>query len=107
MDIYRRRSDPIDIEFDGADGFLYWTDRGDLDGGNSLSRAGFDADGRFNASPTVLMQGLGEAIGLVVDHASGHLFASSLDGDLYRARMDGSDQTVIGRFKGLSGIARL
>ncbi|MCB1440806.1 MAG: hypothetical protein KDJ63_13620, partial [Nitratireductor sp.] len=73
----------------------------------SLSRAAFDKTGRFEAEPKLLMQDLGEAIGLVVDHASGHIFVSSLNGVLYRARMDGSDQTVIGTFTGLSGIAKL
>lgn len=105
--LFRNLPEPIDLEFDGEDGFLYWTDRGDLKGGNSLSRAAFDKTGRFEAEPKLLMQDLGEAIGLVVDHASGHIFVSSLNGVLYRARMDGSDQTVIGTFTGLSGIAKL
>lgn len=105
--LFRDLPEPIDLEFDGEGRFLYWTDRGDLEGGNSLSRAAFDADGRLQVEPVVLMRNIGEAIGLVVDHASGHIFASSLDGELYRARMDGSELTVIGRFKGLTGIARL
>ncbi len=46
------------------------------------------------------------AVGLSVDSASDRIFVSLPNGELYRDRMDGPDTTVIGKFAGLSGIAR-
>lgn len=98
--------EPIDLHLDTKGGYLYWSDRGDLPGGNSVSRAAIAEDGSLG-QPEVLLQDLGEAIGVLVDHDSGHIFASSLSGGLYRARLDGSDLTQIGKFGGLTGLARL
>ena len=99
--------EPIDLHFDRDEDALYWTDRGNLAGGNSVSRVTFDTAGKPVGKPQVLMQDLKETIGLVIDHATGHIFASSLTGELYRARLDGSELAQIGKFGGLTGMAKL
>ena len=90
---------------DGLSGYLYWTDRAHIPGGNSVNRAAIAADGTIASEHEVFMDGLKETIGLVIDHATGHLYCSSATGELYRARLDGSELVEIGKFGCLTGIA--
>jgi hypothetical protein len=54
--------EPIDLELDTTNNLLYWTDRGNLDGGNSLNRARIGSKQLENHE--VLATGLQEGIGL-------------------------------------------
>ena len=105
--LFKDLPEPIDLLFDRVGGYVYWTDRGNLPGGNSINRASVAADGRISSELEVVVKGLGETIGLALDHATGHMFASSLTGELYRARLDGSELKEIGKFGGLTGISKL
>ncbi|MFV0294538.1 MAG: 3-hydroxyacyl-CoA dehydrogenase [Hyphomicrobiaceae bacterium] len=97
--------EPIDLEL--TETHLYWTDRGDLPGGNSVCRAAIAADGTLAREREVLATGIGEAIGLAVDHAGRRIYATSLEGRLYRMGLNGSGLEKIGNFSHLTGLARL
>ena len=45
--------EPIDLDLDLATRMIYWTDRGDLPGGNSVARAPMDPGARWNIDPCV------------------------------------------------------
>src|SRR5467141_1034868 len=59
--------EPIDLELDLQNRFLYWTDRGDPPRGNTVNRASIDAD--FSKHPTsdILLTHLMEGIGIALD----------------------------------------
>jgi len=87
--------EPVDLEF-GADGALCWTDRAQVPDGGSLNRA---APGR-----QLLAAGLGEAIGLSIA-PGGEVYISTLQGDVYAVRPDGSARRRIVHGAGrLTGI---
>lgn len=96
--------EPIDLEL--TERHLYWTDRGDLPGGNSVCRADITGDGRISEKWDVLSDGLGEAIGLVVDHDSRQIYVSSLGGTLYQMGLDGSGLQRLVKFSSLTGLTR-
>ncbi len=73
--------EPIDLEIDPVGGWLYWTDRGDLAGGNSLNRARIGRHGLDRHE--VIAEGLHEGIGLAVDHANGRAFMADLGGTVW------------------------
>ncbi|MGL4281789.1 MAG: hypothetical protein ACRCS0_15620 [Albidovulum sp.] len=98
--------EPIDLDLDLEHGTLWWTDRGDLAGGNSVCRASIGPDRRVSARHQVAMTGLRETIGMVVLHDEGYIFTTSLTGEMFRARLDGSERVQIGKFGQLTGIAR-
>lgn len=99
--------EPIDLEWDGADNMLYWTDRGDPPKGNTLNRARI-RDGKI-ADHEILLSGLHEAIGLALDHENRRAFVSDLKGSLYLVDLDHpSTGKIIYQNKGaLTGIAYL
>lgn len=97
--------EPIDLELTAR--HLYWTDRGDLPGGNSVCRAAIDDNGAIAKEWQVLATGLGEAIGLVVDHAGKRIYATSLGGKLFRMGLDGANLEVIGTFTALTGLMQV
>lgn len=93
--------EPIDLELVG--GYLYWSDRGNLPGGNSVSRASVSADGKVIGKPEIVIEGVGEAIGFVIDREHNYLFVNDISGKLYRSALDGSNLTVLGQFGQLTG----
>lgn len=97
--------EPIDLEL--TQSHLYWTDRGDLPGGNSVCRAAIASDGTVAKTFDVLHDGLGEAIGLVVDRDDKRIYATSLDGALYRMGFDGSGLEKLNTFKNLTGLSKV
>ena len=97
--------EPIDLDFDPQRRLLYWTDRGD----NTVSRAPMDrprgADPARRTDRQILVRGLKEAIGIVLDLPTGRMFYTSLGGEVGLARMDGSDARLILEHQGpLTGI---
>jgi len=102
-----RLPEPIDLEWDGGTGTLYWTDRGDPPGGNTLNRAAI-RDGKLVDSE-ILLSGLKEAIGVAHDGKARRVFVSDLGGTLRVVSLDRPGEAkVIFQGRGpLTGIAYL
>lgn len=97
--------EPIDLDFDPARRLLYWTDRGD----HTVSCAPMDpprgVDPAKRTDRQILVRGVGAAIGITLDPASGQMFYTSLGGELGTARMDGSEPRLLLDHQGpLTGI---
>jgi len=100
--LFDRLPEPIDLELDPRNRMIYWTDRGNPPRGNSVNRAPMDA----HRPPERLLGDLMEAIGLSLDLEGDRMFFTDLAGTLYRARLDGSEKTVLLWAQGnLSGAA--
>ncbi|APZ91601.1 hypothetical protein [Fuerstiella marisgermanici] len=97
--------EPIDLELDMKNGYFYWTDRGNLPGGNSVCRAKVSADGSMSRDHDVIVEGTGETIGVAFDHDAGEMFITSLTGELYKAKIEGGKPEQIGKFTMLTGLA--
>jgi hypothetical protein len=96
--------EPIDLELDIENNLLYWTDRGNLDGGNSLNRARIGA--KQLDSHEVLATGLQEGIGLAIDHANQRAFTTELGGEVRMAPLNDKAQfSTIAKLGVLTGIA--
>jgi hypothetical protein len=65
LQIFKDLPEPIDLELDPANRTVYWNDRGDPPLGNTVNPAPMDV--AACAAPRVLLDGLQEAIGLVLD----------------------------------------
>jgi len=97
--------EPIDLELDAENRVLYWTDRGDPPRGNTVNRVSMDA-GTGQATPEILVTHLMEGIGIALDLKGGRMFLTDLAGDIYTARLDGSDKKVVLGVQGnVTGIA--
>lgn len=94
--------EPIDLEVDEVNGKLYWTDRGELPWGNTLSCVDLDKQGKpVLEEPTVLprhfviSRSFHEAIGLQVDAEGGRVYVSDLGGGMYVCDLDGNNKRTI------------
>jgi hypothetical protein len=88
---------------------MYWTDRGDPPRGNTVNRAPMDLPPGHGPHdrppPEILMDGFKEAIGIALDPRHHRMFVTDLGGNVYRARLDGSDSTILLTGQGiLTGI---
>ena len=106
--LFDKLPEPIDLELDLAKRTIYWTDRGDLPGGNSVSRAPMDPPKRFDPARRtdrqVVLEGLQEGIGIALD--ADRMYVTDLGGSVYSARLDGSDRKTLLTAQGsLTGIA--
>jgi len=102
--------EPIDMDVDLSTRLMYWTDRGDPPRGNTVNRAPMDppahADPGARGDQQILFDGLKEGIGIAIDAAHGRMFVTDLGGNVYRAKLDGSDHRAILTAQGtLTGIA--
>lgn len=96
--------EPIDIDIDAGKRMMYWTDRGDPPRGNTVNRAPIDA--KHRADPEILVTGLREGIGIALDLKRGRMFFTDLGGNVYSAKLDGSDKKTLLTGQGsLTGIA--
>ncbi|HVW10682.1 MAG TPA: hypothetical protein VHC90_18970 [Bryobacteraceae bacterium] len=99
--------EPIDIDLDIAHRTMYWTDRGDPPDGNSVSRAPMDPG---KGKQEILVRGLKEGIGIALDLKDGRMFYTDLSGNVYSARLDGSDCKVLvagqGALTGITWVGR-
>jgi hypothetical protein len=97
--------EPIDIDLDLGHRMMYWTDRGDPPMGNTVSRASMDS-----GKPEILVRGLKEGIGIALDVKGGRMFYTDLGGNVYSAKLDGSDSKVLlsgqGALTGITWIPR-
>ena len=99
-----RLPEPIDLEI--ADGFIYWTDRGDPPRGNTVNRMRLEIDEHDPGPLEIVFDHLMEGIGIAIDAANDRMFLTDLAGTIYVARLDGSDRKVIAAVQGnLTGIA--
>jgi hypothetical protein len=98
--------EPIDLELDLKNRFIYWTDRGDPPRGNTVSRASLDADFKKHPVPDILLTHLMEGIGIALDFKGDRMFLTDLAGSIYSARLDGSEKKPLLAAQGnLTGIA--
>jgi hypothetical protein len=81
--------EPIDLEIDHADGYLYWTDRGLAPKGNTLNRA--YVLNKYLQEPQILCNGLKGVIGLTLDITNRRVFFVDVAGNLYSCEMDGQN----------------
>jgi hypothetical protein len=98
--------EPIDLELDLKNRFLYWTDRGDAPRGNTVNRASIDADFSKRPTPDILFTHLEEGIGIALDFKGNRMFLTDLAGSIYTAKLDGSEKKPVLVAQGnLTGIA--
>jgi hypothetical protein len=98
--------EPIDLELDLENRFIYWTDRGDPPRGNTVNRASIDADFTKHPTPDVLLTHLMEGIGIALDFKGGRMFITDLAGTIYSAKLDGTEKKPLLVAQGnLTGIA--
>jgi hypothetical protein len=85
---------------------MYWTDRGDPPRGNTVNRAPMDVASGKRPVPEILLTHLMEGIGIALDFKGGRMFVTDLAGDVYLAKLDGTDKKAILAVQGnLTGIA--
>ncbi len=97
--------EPIDLAIDHENGFLYWTDRGHLEGGNSLNRARLTKNGL--SGHEILASGLQDGIGLSLDLANNRVFIADLGGNVWvhdLAKPKLSPLTLLAKLGPLTGI---
>src|SRR5258705_6141165 len=87
--------EPIDLELDLKNRFIYWTDRGDPPRGNTVNRASLDADFSKRPTPDMLLTHLMEGIGIALDFKGNRMFLTDLAGTIYSAKLDGSEKKPI------------
>lgn len=97
--------EPIDLELDIEKRTLYWTDRGNPQLGNSVSRAPIDLP-VSEAWSQIVVTDLMEGIGLALDIPGNRMFVTDFGGSIYSANLDGSDKRTLLFAQGnLAGIA--
>jgi hypothetical protein len=98
--------EPIDLELDLKNRFIYWTDRGDPPRGNTVNRASLDADFKKRPAPEILLTHLMEGIGIALDFKGDRMFLTDLAGTVYSAKLDGTQKKPLLVAQGnLTGIA--
>jgi hypothetical protein len=98
--------EPIDLELDLKNRFIYWTDRGDPPRGNTVNRASLDADFKKRPTPKILLTHLMEGIGIALDFKGDRMFLTDLAGTVYCAKLDGTQEKPVLAAQGnLTGIA--
>ena len=98
--------EPIDLELDLKNRFLYWTDRGDAPRGNTVNRAPLDADFKKHPAPDILFTHLEEGIGIALDFKRNRMFVTDLAGNIFSAKFDGTEKKPLLVAQGnLTGIA--
>src|SRR6201994_1089206 len=98
--------EPIDLELDLKNRFLYWTDRGDAPRGNTVNRAPLDGDFNKRQAPEILLTHLEEGIGIALDFKGNRMFVTDLAGNIFSAKLDGTEKKPLLVAQGnLTGIA--
>lgn len=99
--------EPIDLDWDGEEEMLYWTDRGDPPSGNTVNRARIR--GGKAVDHEIILSGLEEGIGLAHDRQGRRVFVSDLGGHLRVVSLDrpGEGKVIFQGQGKLTGIAYL
>src|SRR5713101_7705972 len=104
--LYDGLPEPIDLELDLKNRVMYWTDRGDPPRGNTVNRAPMDVASGKRPVPEILLTHLMEGIGIALDFKGGRMFVTDLAGDVYLAKLDGTEKKPLLVAQGnLTGIA--
>jgi sugar lactone lactonase YvrE len=104
--LYDGLPEPIDVELDLNNRVMYWTDRGDPPRGNTVNRAPMDADAKERPAPDIVFTHLMEGIGIALDLKGDRMFVTDFGGNVFSAKLDGSDEKVLLVAQGnLTGIA--
>ncbi|HTQ18372.1 3-hydroxyacyl-CoA dehydrogenase [Mycobacterium sp.] len=104
--LYDGLPEPIDLELDVNNRVMYWTDRGNPPRGNTVNRAPMDCATNARPAPEILFTQLMEGIGIALDLKGDRMFITDFGGDVFSARLDGSDKKVLLVAQGnLTGIA--
>jgi hypothetical protein len=100
--LFDQLPEPIDLELDLTNRFLYWTDRGDPPRGNTVNRAPIDK----RTAPEILITHLMEGIGIALDVPGNRMFVTDFAGSVYSADLDGKNEHNFLYAQGnLTGIA--
>src|SRR2546429_8129078 len=98
--------EPIDLEIDLKNRFIYCTDPGDTRGGNLVIDASLDADFIKHPTSDILLTHLMEGIGIALDFKGDRIFLTDLAGTIYSAKLDGTQKKPLLVAQGnLTGIA--
>ncbi len=104
--LYDGLPEPIDLELDLGNRVMYWTDRGDPPRGNTVNRAPMDSQVHDRPAPEIIFTHLMEGIGIALDRAGDRMFITDFGGNVFSAKLDGSDPKVLLVAQGnLTGIA--
>jgi sugar lactone lactonase YvrE len=103
--VFGGSSMPIDLDVDLDQRMIYWTDRGlgTVVRAPMELKAGETADKRTDAQ--TLISGVGEPIGISLDHENGMLYFGNVGGQLFSAKLDGSDRKMIGKSSSVTGVS--
>jgi DNA-binding beta-propeller fold protein YncE len=96
--------EPVYLQWEENNGFLYWTDCTFSPSGNTLNRAKY-VDGRL-VEPEILLSGLGKGIALALDVSHGRAFVSDLGGSVRVMKLDrpGESEVIFSGHGPLMGI---
>jgi DNA-binding beta-propeller fold protein YncE len=104
--LYDGLPEPIDLDLDLNNRVMYWTDRGDPPRGNTVNRAPMDSDAKGRPAPEIVFTHLMEGIGIALDLKGDRMFITDFGGNVFSAKLDGSDKKVLLVAQGnLTGIA--
>lgn len=103
--IFDKLPEPIFILFDDKNNYLYWSDRGDSQDGNSLNCADLSIPG----AKKVLIRGFHEAMDFIIDDINNIAFISDLSGHLYQLDLITLEKNIVFKeeHRGLTGIAQV
>lgn len=103
--LYDHLPEPIDLEIDYKNDFLYWSDRGAEPDGNSLNRLKLSS---LNQKE-VVVHGFDETIGFTVDADQQIAFVVDLTGHLYQADLKTGQKKVVFKSEngGFTGLIRV
>ncbi|KAK4184034.1 hypothetical protein QBC35DRAFT_541498, partial [Podospora australis] len=93
--------EPIDLAWDAAERYLYWTDRGELPRGNTLNRMKLGEDGlplggqMTKTVVEIVARGFHEAIGLALDGERGCVYVADLGGSVYKVDLRGEGKKEV------------
>jgi hypothetical protein len=102
--VFSGSSMPIDLDLDLDQRMIYWTDRGL----GTVQRGKMDVPMGQNAmtrtDKETLITGVGEPIGISLDHDTGTLYFGNVAGQLEHANLDGSGLKMIGHSSSVTGV---
>lgn len=100
--LYSDLPEPIDLEIDEDNDYLYWTDRGAAPNGNSLNRALIFEEGLCKHE--IIATGFEEAIGLALDVGNRCAYVSDLGGNIHKVSLETGCKSVIYKSGSLTGM---
>ncbi len=104
--LFQDLPEPIDLDWDGETGHLYWTDRGNPPAGNTLNRVAIA--GKTVGTPQILASDLQEPIGLALDPRHKRAFVADLGGSVRVVDLEsGKAATIFTGHGPITGIAYL